>query len=105
MLNEGVLTGIESENINTNKIQVNLRIIQRNARQSTTIVEGLDTIDSNPEFLERLTKHFKKTFNCSAVVKRPENTIKCTGDQREKIKKFLVSEGLVDTEAIRIFGH
>ena len=57
--------------------------------------------------LERLTKEFKKDFCCNGCVvddKELGRVIQLQGDQREKVKKFIVEESLASKKNIKVHG-
>ncbi|KAJ2828552.1 Eukaryotic translation initiation factor eIF-1 [Coemansia erecta] len=82
---------------------IHIRLQQRNARKSTTTLQGLPE-----EFdLKKLLKYFKKTFGClGTIVKDPEygKVIQVSGDQRVKLSQFLVSEGIAKERDIQVHG-
>ena len=82
---------------------VHIRIQQRNAKKTITIIEGLDTsID-----LKKLVKYIKKKFNCNgSIIKTVDDIdiIQLQGDQRENIKNFLIKENIVSEDFIKVHG-
>jgi translation initiation factor 1 len=84
---------------------IHLRIQQRNGRKSVTIVENIEVIniDNNKEFMKRITTYFKKTFNCSVCIKE-DNVIQLQGDQRAKIKEFIIKRKLAKEDDIVVHG-
>ena len=88
---------------NPGMTDVVIRIQQRNGRKSITTVQGLyQKLD-----FERLAKEFRKTWGCSAiVVTDPDHgsIIQLQGDQRDKLKQFLLSEQLVWEAQLKILG-
>lgn len=90
-------------------IEIHIKIQQRNARQRMTTVEGLNKLETPPhlsrdKYLENLSSKFKKLFNCSSTIIKPENIIKLSGDQRVNIKEFLLKYNLVNLDQIKIHG-
>mmetsp|Transcript_8955 Transcript_8955/g.26895 ORF Transcript_8955/g.26895 Transcript_8955/m.26895 type:complete len:113 (-) Transcript_8955:252-590(-) len=82
---------------------VHIRLQQRNGRKSLTTVQGLDEKIN----LQRLTKEFKKGFNCNGCVvddKELGRVIQLQGDQRENVKKFIVDEKLASKKNIKVHG-
>ena len=77
---------------------IDVRIQQRTSRTYVTTIEGLINID-----LEKVSKYMKKIFSCGATV--VDKVIKLQGDQRQNVKNFLISEGIVNSEQIRIHGY
>ncbi|CEL94260.1 unnamed protein product [Vitrella brassicaformis CCMP3155] len=82
---------------------VHIRNQQRNGRKSLTTIQGLST-----QFdYKKLLKAFKKNFNCNGtIVDDPElgHVIQVQGDHRHKIAEFLISEGLVEKEHVKVHG-
>lgn len=82
---------------------VNLWIIKRSTRKTQTLISGLDqNLD-----LKKLVSAWKNLFNCSGSIKTDDNNnkyIKLSGDQREKIKNFLIEEEIVKKQNIKIRG-
>jgi translation initiation factor 1 len=82
---------------------VHIRIQQRNGRKTLTTAAG---IPQEVNF-EKVLKVFKKNFCCNGtIVKDPElgNVVQLQGDQRQNIAKFLITEGIVQKDAIKIHG-
>merc|ERR1719262_497214 len=82
---------------------VHIRIQQRNGRKTPTTCQGIpEQFD-----LPRIMKAFKKRFCTNGnIVDDPElgKVIQVQGDQRENIRTFLVSEGMVEAAQIKIHG-
>eukprot|EP00771_Trimastix_marina_P000857 gnl/Trimastix_PCT/189.p1 GENE.gnl/Trimastix_PCT/189~~gnl/Trimastix_PCT/189.p1 ORF type:complete len:107 (+),score=20.55 gnl/Trimastix_PCT/189:86-406(+) len=80
-----------------------IRVQARSGRKSMTFLHGL-----NPRFdLTKLVKAFKKEFACNGnITTLPEigTTIKLQGDHRQDICQFLVREGIVPRDKIKIHG-
>lgn len=71
---------------------------QRTTRTHITTIEGLDIkLD-----LKKLLSNFKKKFNCNGSL--DNNVIKLSGDQRYKIKQFLIDENIASDDEIVIHG-
>ncbi|CED84275.1 Translation initiation factor 1 (eIF-1/SUI1) [Phaffia rhodozyma] len=88
--------------------KVHIRIQQRNGRKTLTTLQGLDK-KFDPK---KILKAFKKEFACNGTVVEDEEAgqvIQLQGDQRLKIRQFLVeSELFTEKEAkaqIQIHGH
>ena len=82
---------------------VHLRIQQRNKRQTITTVEGIP----NKYDLKRIAKVCKKQFACNACIIDDTTygkVIQLQGDQRENIKTFLSSVGIVPETHIKVHG-
>mmetsp|Transcript_4654 Transcript_4654/g.9368 ORF Transcript_4654/g.9368 Transcript_4654/m.9368 type:complete len:110 (-) Transcript_4654:1264-1593(-) len=82
---------------------VHIRLQQRNGRKSLTTVQGLnEKLDLN-----KITKAFKKEFCCNGCVVDDEElgrVIQLQGDQREKVKNFLVEEDIATKRNIKVHG-
>ena len=82
---------------------VHIRIQQRNGRKSLTTVQGLDPkID-----FSKLIKAFKKEFCCNGCLVDSEELgkiIQLQGDQRAKVRQFLIEETLAAKERIKVHG-
>ena len=91
-------------------LEIHIKIQKRNGRKCWTIVEGLDKLElpsnmkTTDEFLEKLTRKLKKSFNCGASIKKPENAIQLNGDHRDNIKGFLIEHKLVNENQIKLHG-
>ncbi|KAL6544438.1 hypothetical protein OROMI_023300 [Orobanche minor] len=85
------------------KEYVHIRIQQRNGRKSLTTVQGL-----KKEFsYNKILKDLKKEFCCNGNVHTdPElgQVIQLQGDQRKNVSTFLVQQGVVKKEQIKIHG-
>lgn len=84
--------------------KVHIRLQKRNGKKSIITIQGLaDDLD-----LKKISKHFKKLFNCNTHVKHDEkygDIILVQGDHREEIKLFLIKEEIIDKEMIIIHGY
>jgi len=104
-----VNTNMELE-LDKRQLEIHIKIQKRNGRKCWTIVEGLDKLElpSNlktmDDFLDAITRKFKKSFNCGATVKKPENAVHLNGDHRDVIKKFLIETKLVNEDQIKLHG-
>ena len=76
--------------------RVYIKMVKRNRKKCTTIIEGLDEkID-----LIIVLKVMRKKLCCNghiALTKDGKECIVLTGDQREKSKRFLVEENVVSS--------
>ena len=83
--------------------KIHIRVKQRTTRSYTTYIEGLnERLD-----LKKLLSVIKKTFNCGGNIDvLPDGTqvIKLTGDQRDKIKQFLIEKSITDADDIILHG-
>eukprot|EP01099_Mayorella_cantabrigiensis_P006419 TRINITY_DN534_c0_g1_i1.p1 TRINITY_DN534_c0_g1~~TRINITY_DN534_c0_g1_i1.p1 ORF type:complete len:113 (-),score=11.50 TRINITY_DN534_c0_g1_i1:106-444(-) len=82
---------------------IHIRIQQRNGRKTLTTVQGLSTeLD-----FHRILKAFKRGFHCNGtIVDDPElgKIIQLQGDHRKEISKFLITEGIVDKNIVKVHG-
>jgi len=82
---------IFDDNNNFNVDKVHIRKTQRNRRQCITTVEGLE----NDLDIKKITRALKKIFQCNGAIMKDDNNneiIQLSGDQRERVKEFLVNE-------------
>jgi translation initiation factor 1 len=88
--------------------EIHLRIVQRKTRKYLTTIEGLDldTID-----VKGMLSKLKKSFFCSGAVihkvpddEKSEKIIQLSGDQRDNVKKFLISEKMAQETQIKTHG-
>jgi len=82
---------------------VHIRLQQRNGRKSLTIIQGLDELID----FEKIIKLFKKEFCCNGCIVRDKQlgiVIQLQGDQRENVKKFLVSKEISCDNFITLHG-
>ncbi|XP_064598546.1 eukaryotic translation initiation factor eIF1-like [Liolophura sinensis] len=82
---------------------IHIRIQQRNGRKTLTTVQGL----SSAYDLRKIVKVCKKQFNCNGtVVEHPEHgeVIQLTGDQRNKVRDFLMEFGLAPANLLKVHG-
>lgn len=83
--------------------QINIRVQKRNGRKTITTLEGLsDQYDK-----EKMIKVLKKTWGCNGtIINDPKlgNILQLQGDQRIKLKEFLISERVADSSQIWIHG-
>lgn len=95
------------EELNKSPQIIHVRIKQRNGRKCITTIEGLDILFSKDaiECVEKIAKTFRKKFNCSATVIKPELVIQLQGDQRKEIKSYLIDNKLVKESNIKIHGY
>ena len=85
---------------------VHLRYQQRTTRKGYTIIEGMpDDIDC-----KKVLRGFKKIFSCNGALKKDKkntdtHVILLQGDHREDVRKFLMEEGIVSKDEIKMHGH
>jgi len=94
---------IEAE-LEKKSCDIHIRIQQRNGRKCISIVEGLNDLNLDDKHIQKLAKTFRKTFNCSAIVKDSGNVIQLQGDRRNDIKNFLIDNKLCEKDDIKIHG-
>ncbi len=79
--------------------KIHIRKTQRNGRKCITTVEGLaDELD-----IKKITKALKKVFKCNGAIVKDENEleiIQLSGDQRNNVKDFLITEEIEKEETI-----
>ncbi|GAQ78104.1 Translation initiation factor 1 [Klebsormidium nitens] len=93
----------DSAEASKGKGYVHVRVQQRNGRKSLTTVQGI----SKSFDYKRLLKDFKKEFSCNGTVVEDTElgtVIQLQGDQRKNVSQFLVSNGIVKKDAIKIHG-
>jgi len=82
---------------------VHIRIQQRNGRKTLTTIQGINSKYD----LKKIAKNCKKEFNCNGtVVDHPEygEVIQLTGDQRDKVEKWLLETTIVKKEQLKVHG-
>jgi translation initiation factor 1 len=85
------------------KNTVTISVQKRNGRQCITSIAGMaEDLD-----LKKILSHFKKTYNCNGSIIKDEQfgeVITLTGDQKEKVYNFLISEEINKKDEIIIKG-
>ena len=83
--------------------KITLTVSNRTGKKLQTFLYGL-----GQDFdLEKIIKHFKKTFSCTGSIEKSEEfgeVIKLTGDQRKKIFDFLINEEICNKSDINLKG-
>jgi|688.fasta_scaffold499274_3 translation initiation factor 1 len=83
--------------------KITIKVSNRTGKKLQTFLYGL-----GQEFdLEKIIKHFKKTFSCTGSIEKSEEfgeVIKLTGDQRKKVFDFLISEDICSKSDIMLKG-
>ncbi|KAL6065522.1 putative RNA-binding protein eif1AD [Balamuthia mandrillaris] len=82
---------------------IHLRIQKRSGRKSLTTVQGL-----SPSHANKVLKALRKLLCCNGTVIEDEEfglVIQLQGDQREKVKEFLISKGLCTEKTIKVHGY
>jgi len=83
---------------------IHVRCQQRSGRKMITTVEGISAIYSK----HRIVKMMKKFFFCNGNVNCEEEygeVIQLQGDQRTKVKQFLLDFGLAKEYQIKVHGY
>jgi translation initiation factor 1 len=82
---------------------IHIRIRQRKNKKYITTIEGLSAdLD-----LKRICGALKKNFNCTGQVVQDSDeveVISLTGDQRQQVRDFLITEGIVKKEQVKVHG-
>jgi len=82
---------------------VTIRVQKRNGKKCITIITGF----AKDLDLDKILKHLKKTFSCNGSISNDEKfgeVLKLTGDKKENVYKFLISEQIYKKECIIIKG-
>ncbi|KAH9946067.1 eukaryotic translation initiation factor 1 [Epithele typhae] len=91
-----------TEDVGSQSNYIHIRIQQRSGRKTLTTLQGLPK-----EYdLKKLLKAFKKEFACNGTLVDDEEAgqvIQLQGDQRQKIKALLTSEGIA-AATIKVHG-
>lgn len=96
---DNILSQLDN-NYSLEEQKVHIRIQQRTTRTYITIIEGLDQLNLD---LKKITKYMKKIFSCGGVT--TNNNIKLQGDQRNKVKNFLLNENIISSDNIIVHGY
>lgn len=86
---------------------IHLRIFKRNARQSVTTIENLESLPEKYN-LKTILKSLKKLLNCNGNIVEKESSgkvISLQGDHRQIIKTFLISNQIAKESDIVIHGY
>ncbi|KAJ2658553.1 Eukaryotic translation initiation factor eIF-1 [Coemansia sp. RSA 1200] len=101
----GVIDAFEetTEEKETGMDYIHLRIRLRKSRKMLTTIQGL------PEMFDykKLVKYFKNTFACMGVIIDDKNygkVIQLSGDQRQKVREFLIAEEIATADTIKVHG-
>ena len=82
---------------------VHIRIQQRTGKKVITIIQGLDAKIPRKD----LIKKFKTMYACGGHIADDEEfgeVIQLTGDQRFKVRDYLVDNSLVEADKVEIHG-
>jgi len=81
---------------------VHLRIQKRSGKKSLTTIQGIPG-----KHIDKVLKALRKQLCCNGTVIQSEEygqVIQLQGDQREKVKDFLISKGIVTQTTIKVHG-
>lgn len=96
-----IFTEIGNE-INAENIKIHIRIRQRTGKKMITSIENLPPHIDGMSILKEMRKKFACTGNLGE--KTGIKFIQLSGDQRETVKKFLVSKKIVTESNIVVHG-
>tara|TARA_Y100000768_G_scaffold381586_1_gene360515 strand:- start:8017 stop:8313 length:297 start_codon:yes stop_codon:yes gene_type:complete len=89
--------------LNINKKLVHIRILHSNEKKNITLIENLDSLLD----IKKILKYIKKIFNCNGSIIADINNkliIQLQGDQRLKMRNFLISENICKENTIKLHG-
>lgn len=98
---ENVDNKITNQNSDTNLI--NIKMVQRNGKKCTTIIENLLS-KANLDIKNHI-KFWKKKYGCNVFIEKDENDIeiiKLSGNQISNIQDYLIKENICSPSEIRI---
>ncbi|ELR12384.1 protein translation factor, putative [Acanthamoeba castellanii str. Neff] len=93
---------LKSEGKGGEESYVHLRIQKRNGKKSVTTIQGIPK-----KHIEKVLKALRKQLCCNGTVIESEEygqVIQLQGDQREKVKEFIIGKGIVSQNAIKVHG-
>lgn len=82
---------------------VHIRIQQRTGKKVITIIQGLDAKIPRKD----LIKKFKTMYACGGHIANDKEfgeVIQLTGDQRFKVRDYMVNNNIVDSDKVEIHG-
>lgn len=82
---------------------VHIRVQQRNGKKCLTTVQGLKTVHS----YDKILKALKKKYCCNGNIvqdKELGRVIQLQGDQRKNVSTFLIENGVVKKDLIKMHG-
>lgn len=82
---------------------VHIRIQQRTGKKVITIIQGLDSKISHKD----LIKKFKTMYACGGHIAQDKEfgeVIQLTGDQRFKVRDYLLDNSLVEADKVELHG-
>jgi len=99
-MNELPINFVSDLDDNVEELRVHIRIRQRGGRKHITTIEDLQL---SPKIKKKLIKDLSRTLSCAVYEK--DDTIECSGDQRQEIVNFLISHGLCTKKNILVHGY
>ena len=84
--------------------EIHIRVKKRNGKKCITTVENLNVISQDPVFWKNLFKYFKKQLCCNGSLDEQEKSMLLFGDQREKVKQYLLDKKLCIATDIKVHG-
>ena len=95
-----------SDNFNDDLFEkhvIHIRVQQRNGRKTLTTIQGIP-VDLDQK---KMVKYFKKEFACNGTIVKDTDDmeiIQLSGDQREKVKQFLVDQEICQSDEVKVHG-
>lgn len=89
---------IDEDDTEEQKVHIGIR--QRGTRKHITVIEGLRL---SSKIMKKLVTDLRKNLGCAVYEK--DDTIECSGDQREEIKIFLILNGICTKKNIIMHGY
>lgn len=85
--------------------EIHIRVKKTRGRKCITTIENIDVINEDTVYLKQLFRYFrKKLCHTNGAIDNKEKTIVLFGDQREKVKQYLVIKGIMKEENIKMHG-
>lgn len=84
--------------------EIHIRVKKRNGKKCTTTIENLNVLNNDPAYWETLFKYFRTTLCCNGSLDKDEKSMLLFGDQREKVKKYLLDKKLCTATNLKIHG-
>lgn len=82
---------------------INIKMVQRNRKKCTTIIENL--LSKTNLDIKNHIKFWKKKFGCNVFIEKDENdleVIKLSGNQILNIQEYLIKENICSSSDIQI---
>lgn len=80
-----------------------MRVQQRTGRKCITTISGIPEVFD----VRKICKHLKKEFRCNGTVVDDDTygeVMQLQGDQRTRVNDFLLEEGIVIRDQVRVHG-